>query len=81
MKIRTRPDLYFSIDEYQSRLAKFVTSSSPDINFSMGKWKSGHVRIFYFLIENKKSGRVRILNFSIEKKSGRVQISILDLTN
>ena len=52
MEIRTRPDLYFSIDKYQSGLAKLVTSSSPDFNFSIGKWKSGHVRIYIFPLIN-----------------------------
>ena len=53
MEIRTRPDLYFSIDKYQSGLAKLVTSSSPDFNFSIGKRKSGHVRIFIFQLKIK----------------------------
>ena len=89
MEIRTRPDLYFSIDKYQSRLTKFVTSSSPDFNFSIGKWKSGHVQIYIFPLininpdwQNSLCHLVRILIFSIGKwKSGHVWIYILPLIN
>ena len=76
MEIRTRPDLYFSIDKYESGLAKFVMSSSPDFNFSIGKWKSGHVRIYILPLininpdwQNSVRHLVRILIFPLENEN------------
>ena len=70
MKIRTRLDLYFSIDKYQSGLAKFVMSSSPDFNFSIGKRKSGHVRILIFQLKIKNLDASGFQFFNWKKKSG-----------
>ena len=87
MEIRTRPDLYFSIDKYESGLAKFVMSSSPDFNFIYWKMKIRTRPDLYFTFDKYQSGLAKFgmssspnFNFSIRKwKSGHVRIFIFQL--